>query len=180
MKKLHEIHLTDSGNARLIAALHGDRLRFDHRRGRWLLFQPGLWWQGNLNAQVERIAAKIPSERIRLATDIEDQEARGKAVRWGLNSESKARRDAMLELAKFELPISDSGEGWDAEPMLLAVANWSGDKVSSTVVLPDALRRFGHCADMENGEVFDCAKTLGAAIPAHDFRVFRFQERKGR
>ncbi len=39
---------TDTGNAELFAALFGDRLRYDHRRGRWLVWA-GHWWQPDDN-----------------------------------------------------------------------------------------------------------------------------------
>ncbi len=49
--------------------------------------------------------------------------ARRAAVLWAIGSESKSRLDAALALAATELPIADAGEGWDADPWLLGVAN---------------------------------------------------------
>jgi putative DNA primase/helicase len=40
-----------------------------------------------------------------------------------LASESKSRLDAMISMAKAEAPISDSGDGWDANPYLMGTPN---------------------------------------------------------
>ena len=40
-----------------------------------------------------------------------------------MQSENRNRIDAALELTKSEAPISDDGEGWDADPWLFGVAN---------------------------------------------------------
>ncbi len=61
---------------------------------------------------------------------------------------------------------------------ILAVANWSAEKATAAIRLPDALGQFAQCVDMESGETFSCKdKTLAAPIPPHDLRVFRFQKR---
>ncbi len=61
---------------------------------------------------------------------------------------------------------------------ILAAANWSGEKVTATISLPDALQSFAQCVDMESGETLSCKnKTLSVPIPPYDLRVFRFQER---
>jgi len=48
-------HSTDSGNAEVLAALYGDRLRYDHRRGRWLLWA-GHSWRTDADGEIDRLA----------------------------------------------------------------------------------------------------------------------------
>ena len=113
---------TDSGNAELFARLYGDRLRFEHRRKRWLL------WDGNrckpdVDEEVLRLAKAAARHRYEQAATIEDLKERGAEAKWSITSESRMRLEAALALAQAERPIADSGEGWDANPWLLAVAN---------------------------------------------------------
>jgi D5 N terminal like/Transposase IS116/IS110/IS902 family len=57
------------------------------------------------------------------AAALDDPEARRRAAKWAIASESRQRLDALLYLAQAEPPIADAGDGWDADPMLLGVPN---------------------------------------------------------
>ena len=113
---------TDAGNAEWLAALHGDRLRYDHRRGRWLLWQ-GDWWAEDSDGKLRRMAKEAARERYRKAADIEDAEQKKAVAKWAIKSESRSKLDAALALAQSETPIADSGESWNADPFLLGVQN---------------------------------------------------------
>ncbi|HJN17451.1 MAG TPA: hypothetical protein QGH10_18240, partial [Armatimonadota bacterium] len=63
----------------------------------------------------------------------------------------------------------------ERDDFLLAAANWSEQEVSATIPLPEALRQFNACVDMETGEALECGDTLRATLPPHDLRAFRFQ-----
>lgn len=114
--------LTDAGNAELLAHLHGARLRYDHRRQRWLHFG-GHHWRPDLDGQTLRLAKNTTRERLRLAADIDGKDQREKAAKFAIASENRQRLEAMLALAQAEPPVADLGDGWDADPMLLGVAN---------------------------------------------------------
>src|SRR5262249_6218834 len=62
-------------------------------------------------------------QRQQRAFDSPDSDERQKQIKWALMSESRFAIDAALELAKSEPNISDDGEKWDADPVLLGVAN---------------------------------------------------------
>ena len=113
---------TDAGNAEYFAARHGARLLFDHRRGRWLLWESH-HWKPDTDAQVRRLAKLAMRQRFKDAGDIEDAFERNRAAKWAISSESRARLDALLYLAQAEHPIADSGENWDQDPFLLGVPN---------------------------------------------------------
>lgn len=113
---------TDAGNGELFAHLYGDRLRFDHRRKRWLVWA-GHWWQPDADAQVRLLAKQAARQRYQQAAIIDDLKDREKAAKWSIDSESRMRMDATLSLAQAEPPIADSGERWDTDPWLLGVAN---------------------------------------------------------
>jgi putative DNA primase/helicase len=114
---------TDSGNAELFARLYGERLRYDHRRNRWLLWTHH-WWKPDVDEEVLRLAKEAVRRRYQVAPDLFDDPDEFRAeAKWAVASESRMRLEAALALAQAERPIADSGEGWDANPWLLAVAN---------------------------------------------------------
>ena len=117
-----DIHLTDSGNAEFFASRYGADLRFDHQRGRWLLWDDHRW-QPDTDGEIHRLAKGAMRQRLRDATAIEDHEARKGAVKWALGSESRTRLSSLIDLATAERPIADSGDEWDADPMLLCAGN---------------------------------------------------------
>ena len=114
--------LTDTGNAELYAHRHGDRVRFDHRRGRWLLWD-GIRWAPDPDGALVRMAIEAARWRYHAAADMPNPDERARIAKHAIRSESRASVDACLELAKAVPPIADTGEGWDAHPWLLGVAN---------------------------------------------------------
>jgi putative DNA primase/helicase len=114
--------LTDSGNAEYFAARYGEDVRYDHRRQRWLTWS-GHRWQPDANASVRHRAKLAMRQRLQDASRLDDSDARAKLAKWALSSESRGRLDALLYLAQAEAPIADTGDGWDAQPMLLGVPN---------------------------------------------------------
>jgi len=114
--------LTDSGNAEHIAWIFGERLRFNHQRGRWLLWNCERWTEDS-DGEVVRMAKAAARSRLKNLSVEGDDDAHRKLVAWALQSESHGRLKAALELAKSTQPIADSGIGWDSAPLLLSVPN---------------------------------------------------------
>ncbi len=114
--------LTDAGNAELLAHLHGDGLRYDHKRQRWLHFG-GHHWRPDVDGKTLRVAKKTARAPLRFPADIADDDQRKKTAKFAFASENRQRLEAMLALAQAEHPLADAGDGWDADPMLLGVAN---------------------------------------------------------
>ncbi len=119
---LPPFNLTDSGNAELFAYLYGRDLRYDRARKVWRRWA-GHWWATDTSGEVERLALEAARRRYHAAAQIPDLKQRAETARWAIASESRAKREATLALATAEHPIADSGEGWDADPYLLGVAN---------------------------------------------------------
>ncbi len=117
-----EYPCTDAGSAELIAALFGDRLRYDHRRVRWLVWAEHRWVEDPDGAP-PRLALRAARLRYRDAEDLGDQEGRKKVAAWSIGSESRMRIEAALALARNVRPITDDGERWDANPCLMGCAN---------------------------------------------------------
>jgi putative DNA primase/helicase len=113
---------TDAGNAELFAHLHRDMLRYDHRRGRWLEWA-GHWWREDTTEQVVQRAIRTARYRFHQADSILDAKVREAVAVWASRSESRARLDACLAIARSVWPLQDDGEAWDADPWLLGVEN---------------------------------------------------------
>jgi hypothetical protein len=113
---------TDSGNAEMFAAIHGENVLFDHKRGRWLIWDPqNQRWSEDKQAQVRSLMKETARARLKHApTPFQDSD---RHFKWARHSESRSSIDSALELAKSERPISDSGDGWDSDPWLLGLAD---------------------------------------------------------
>ncbi len=59
---------TDSGNAEFFAAMYGSRLRYDHRRGEWLVYR-GHWWQPDNDDEVHRLAKEAARAAVRRGSE---------------------------------------------------------------------------------------------------------------
>lgn len=123
---------TDTSNAEKINELFGNNIRFDHRRKRWLMWQ-GHRWKPDVDGFINRLAIKASRKRYEEATEIEDLAKRTSASKWAIASESKMRLDAAIGIAKNLLPISDSGDNWDADSMLLSCPNGIVDLTTGTL-----------------------------------------------
>jgi P4 family phage/plasmid primase-like protien len=114
--------LTDAGNAEMFAERNAHRFRHDHAARLWMAFE-GHWWGPDRDGAVVRAAKDLVRFRFAQGDALEDPDARRRAVAHALASESRQRIEAMLSLARFEAPLADSGDGWNADGMLFAVAN---------------------------------------------------------
>jgi putative DNA primase/helicase len=114
--------LTEVGAAERFARLHGDDVRFDHRRQRWLLWA-GHRWTSDSDAAILRIAIDFARSWQREALDITDRDRREKVITFAVRLERRDGLTNMLALARVLKPIADGGDAWDADPWLLGVPN---------------------------------------------------------
>lgn len=136
---MDKLHLTDAGNAEAFAAFWGNQVRWDHRRGKWLVWEGHRWVQQS-DGEVERLAIDTIRQRYELSKNISNTTERTTALKFCLGSESAKKLSATLEIARALRPISDSGKNWDADPWLLSCANGIVDLKSGQL-------RPGHPAD---------------------------------
>src|SRR3974377_436725 len=118
---------TDAGNAELFASLYGPNVRFDHKQGRWLIWDEERWSEDRTK-RVHQLMKGTARLRQNMAWELlrdEDgvTEEGKKQLKWATGSEGRYRITAGLELAMSQEPISDEGEGWDADPLLFGAAN---------------------------------------------------------
>ena len=113
---------TESGDAETFAALHGDSVRYDHRRGRWLTFK-GHSWKPQTDGEVDRLSLLVVRHRQKEAQSTENPDQKAARVLWALKGESRSRRVNLMALAQSVKPISDKGDMWDKDPWLLGCPN---------------------------------------------------------
>ncbi len=114
--------LTDAGNGEYFARMYGDRVRYDHRRRRWLMWDRHRW-SDDADGEIRRLAKLAVRHRLLSATKIEDLTRRGQAAKFAIQSEHRQRLDALLAQAQTEPPVTDAGKHWDSEPMLFGTEN---------------------------------------------------------
>lgn len=114
--------LTDAGNAELFAAVFGPDVRYDHRRGRWLLWS-GHHWREDCDGEIYRLAKEAARLRYESVKEIADAEQKQRVAKWAIASESRTRLEASLALTRNERPIAEPGDAWDANPWLVGVEN---------------------------------------------------------
>ena len=95
---------TDAGNAELIAALYGDRLRYVVARKQWLVLDDGCWKKRSMEEVRVTFAAAAARHRAKVC----DPDVWLHEYEWGIKSESLSRLNAALHLAKGLAPICDS------------------------------------------------------------------------
>jgi putative DNA primase/helicase len=116
-------HLTkQSRAAHYFAAMAGNRVRFDHGRGRWLIWK-GHRWQPDEDGQVERIWLQVLAERYRQALAADDHERQRLVSEVQTAGATNAAVTAGLELASIMEPIATRADAWDPDPYLLGCEN---------------------------------------------------------
>src|ERR1700730_13694254 len=103
--------LTEAGAAERFARLHGEAVRFDHRRQRWLLWQTNRWMPA-ADAAVTRVALEFARAWQRDAVELPDRDKREAAIKFAIRLERRDAMTNMLAIVKALKPIADAGEKW--------------------------------------------------------------------
>lgn len=114
----------DAANAAHFAARCRGAAVYDATDHRWRLFT-GKRWERDATGGIMRFAKATANELLRLATSIESEDARKAAVSYAIRLGGRRQLEAMIDLAKSELPAL-SGD-FDADPHILNVANGTLD-----------------------------------------------------
>jgi len=102
--------------------VYKEKLCYDHKRQRWLVWREH-WWTEDTVESVVQMAKNAARWRLQASAHIDGEEAGKKEAAWARSSESRARIEAVLKLARSERPLADPGSEWDSDPYLLGVAN---------------------------------------------------------
>jgi putative DNA primase/helicase len=120
--KLRSLHRTDAGNAEALEYLHGDRFRFDHTRGKWMVWN-GKYWCIDDAGEADRAALDTARARQSAALTVLDSKQKEEQVKWGIRSESAFARRATLSSAQSVKSLATTTGDYDRNPFLLTVGN---------------------------------------------------------
>jgi putative DNA primase/helicase len=95
--------LTDMGNAQRLVIRHGHDLRYCMTHKRWYVWD-GRRWCPDETGEVERRAKDTARSILEEAARHEADEA-SKVAKWALKSQQRERLEAMIALARSELPV---------------------------------------------------------------------------
>jgi putative DNA primase/helicase len=113
---------TEVGNAEAFAYLYGHKVRYDYKRGRWLLWLDH-WWITENDGELQRLAIKAARELYAQAPTIADLSERQSVATWAIKSESRKSIENRLAITKALFPIADKGDDWDSDPWLFGAGN---------------------------------------------------------
>ena len=113
---------TEAGFSELFADTVGIDLQYDHRRGRWLV------WNGNRFAPESKADTSryvLDTARITQSAsrEIDDGDTREAVYEWASSFESTRRRDSALDWARGHPNIAREGDEFDTDALLLGVEN---------------------------------------------------------
>jgi putative DNA primase/helicase len=114
--------LTDTGNAEFFASVAGGLVRYDHGRRAWFEFKGQHWVRDPLE-HVDHLALMAIRARQTAALKISDKDTRRKRLDHALRSESRSKRDSMVQLARKIPALAVTGDDWDTESLLIGVRN---------------------------------------------------------
>lgn len=117
--KAESFHLTDLGNAGRLVAGHGQDLRYCFPWGVWLIWD-GRRWAVDETGEIHRRAKQTVAGIYREASEA-GEKRREDLAKHAMRSEAESRIQAMISLAKSEVPIMPPA--LDASPWLLNANN---------------------------------------------------------
>jgi putative DNA primase/helicase len=113
-------NLTDLGNAERFVAQHGRNVRYCYPWAKWLTWTGSKWARDDAG-RVHRLAKETVRSVYGEAATAEDEAHRKALAKHAASSEAKNRIEAMLELAKSDVPVSP--DELDADPDRLNASN---------------------------------------------------------
>ena len=126
LNQLNKFRLTDAGNAECFALLFKDSLRFCKSLKKWMKWD-GVRWKIDTDGEAHRAAIFTARARKAAATYIPNEDTKKNAERWAKDSESLAKRNAMLNTAIHLSSIEVQINQFDQNPFLAGVKNGTLD-----------------------------------------------------
>lgn len=122
LPELNRFHTTDAGQGETIAYLYADKLRFDHTRKRWLVWD-GARWNADLDGEPQRMAREAARLRLQATRDEPEGDHKKDLRKWAFGAEASYRVKCALEAASITAPLYTTSDKFDTDPWLLACAN---------------------------------------------------------
>lgn len=157
-RALNDFPLTDAGNGEAFVSLFENRVRFDHARSKWLIWNEQ-GWRLDDDGEVQRLAIQCARERLASAARVDEKAAREHTAKWALHSESASRRAAMLQAASIMKPVADAA-AWDIDSWLLGCKNGVLDLRAGKMIEARPDQRITRSTNLEYGPLAECPRWL--------------------
>ena len=115
---------TDLGNTERLIDRFGDQIRYSKTIGEWLHYD-GRYWKIDTAHHIVKLAKQVVRDIYREAAEANSKEERRERAAWARRSESSARIEAMISLARSAVPVQPSE--LDRNPWALNVTNGTID-----------------------------------------------------
>src|SRR5689334_460694 len=113
---------SDLGNARRLIDRHGENIRYISQWNQWVVWNEiSERWTIDQDGEIIRLAEGTVLEIFRRALTLSNQSDRNELLRHAMRSQSEARINAMISLARAEKGVTISADQLDADPWLLGV-----------------------------------------------------------
>lgn len=154
---LPEAQYTDAAHAQNFAISYGVELRYHHRRGVWLWYDPPVWrpdGDGKIYRQAILFAKRCQQD----ALEIRDRKVREQALQFFIRQEGKGSLDRTISLARNLEPLADSGDGWDAHAWRIGAVNGVIDLRSGLLEPGDPAYKMSFSTRVAYDETADCPR----------------------
>lgn len=169
-----DLRLTDVGNGERLAARHGPQLRFCESWDTWLIWD-GRRWRKDDTREIDRRAKDAAQHIFQEAADCPDTARQTELAKHALRSQSHARLQSMIALARSEPGIPARPAEWDKSLMLLACENGTVNLATGALGPSDPADMGTKCA----GTAYDAAAAaprwetfLETVLPDPEARAF--------
>jgi len=165
-------NLTDLGNAERFVARHGADVRYCYPWSTWLVWTGARWAVDN-SGGVHRRAKRTVKGIYREAGDATGDEARKALAKHAMRSEAENRIQAMISLAKSEVPVMP--EELDRDPWLLNALNGTLDLRTGELRdhrRDDLITKSVGCVYDPDADAPTWAAVLERTIPSEPVREF--------
>ena len=112
----------DAGGAAFFVQQHADVVRYDHRRGRWLVWDD-VRWAPDLDGKVTRFLIESSRTRVSIANRISDDSIRKSRLGKLAGGAMRRKLEDVRIIAQDLPPVTSAGNEWDTNLWLLGVPN---------------------------------------------------------
>lgn len=126
VENIDAIHLTDVGNSRRLARRWGDVIRYVPQFRAWHVWD-GTRWARDVRGVIYELAKETALAIADEAKSAETEEQAKALLKWAANSQSRARIEAMVALARTEPTLAITPDALDRDKFALNVRNGTID-----------------------------------------------------
>lgn len=152
---------TDTGNARRLADMFGDEIRYNDKPfGKWFIWD-GCRWCEDKTKKIYHYVDKVVNDLHRQAAEADDTAERKKLAKWALSLEAWSRQRAMVSKAETIQDIAILADELDRDMYLFNTRNCTLDLASGDVIEKkdhDPNDHITKLADVEYDEDAECPK----------------------